>query len=113
MAQFTDYLRWLAGQDRDESGRQWARALADLPAPTLLVPDAVGTAPTLALRLDFFLTEEQTARLTQAARDCGVTLNALISTALALVLAYETGSDDVVFGSTVAGRLPISTGSTR
>ncbi|MCV7251749.1 non-ribosomal peptide synthase/polyketide synthase [Mycobacterium hackensackense] len=104
VAQFTDYLRWLAGQDRDESGRQWARALADLPAPTLLVPDAVGTAPTLALRLDFFLTEEQTARLTQAARDCGVTLNALISTALALVLAYETGAEDVVFGSTVAGR---------
>ncbi|MBI3224256.1 MAG: non-ribosomal peptide synthase/polyketide synthase [Mycolicibacterium cosmeticum] len=103
-AQFTDYLSWLAGQDRDESARQWAGALADLAAPTLLIPEAVGTAPTLALRLDFFLTEEQTARLTQAARDCGVTLNALISTALALVLAYETGTDDVVFGSTVAGR---------
>ena len=103
-AQFTDYLRWLGVRDRDESRRQWGRALADLAAPTLLIPEAVGTAPTLALRLDFFLTEEQTARLTQAARDCGVTLNALISTALALVLAYETGTDDVVFGSTVAGR---------
>ncbi|MCV7209473.1 non-ribosomal peptide synthase/polyketide synthase [Mycolicibacterium canariasense] len=103
-AEFTDYLRWLSTQDRTESGRQWSRALADLPAPTLVVPAAVGTAPTLALRLDFFLTEGQTSRLSQIARDCGVTLNALISTALALVLAYETGSDDVVFGSTVAGR---------
>ncbi len=37
------------------------------------------------VRLDFFLTEEQTARLTQTARACRVTLNAVISTALALV----------------------------
>jgi amino acid adenylation domain-containing protein/non-ribosomal peptide synthase protein (TIGR01720 family) len=103
-ADFTDYLRWLAGRDRSESARHWAEALADLAAPTLLVPEAVGTEPTLALRLDFTLTEDQTARLVQSARRSGVTLNALISTGLALVLAYETGSDDVVFGSTVAGR---------
>ncbi|MDX1874598.1 non-ribosomal peptide synthase/polyketide synthase [Mycolicibacterium sp. 120266] len=107
-AEFTDYLRWLSTQDREESARQWAEALAGLAAPTLLIPEAVGTAPTLALRLDFFLTEEQTSRLTQVARDSGVTLNALISTALALVLAFEmgtaAGADDVVFGSTVAGR---------
>jgi hypothetical protein len=103
-ADFTDYLRWLAGRDRTASAEQWADALGDLAAPTLLVPDAVGTEPTLALRLDFTLTDEQTARLVQSARRSGVTLNALISTGLALVLAYETGSDDVVFGSTVAGR---------
>ncbi len=103
-ADFTDYLRWLSGQDRAESARRWRAALDGLPAPTLLVPDAVGTAPTLALRLDFFLTEQQTERLHQAARDARVTLNAVISTALALVLGYETGSADVVFGSTVAGR---------
>nr|WP_233165340.1 non-ribosomal peptide synthase/polyketide synthase [Mycobacterium sp. AT1] len=103
-AHFTDYLRWLSCQDRDASARQWATALSGLAAPTLLVPAAVGTEPTLALRLDFTLSEQQSAMLVQAARDAGVTLNALISTALAMVLAYETGSDDVVFGSTVAGR---------
>ncbi|WP_029115226.1 non-ribosomal peptide synthase/polyketide synthase [Mycobacterium sp. URHB0044] len=103
-ADFSDYLRWLAGQNRDASARQWAEALADLTGPTLLVPDAVGTDPTLALRLDFTLTEDQTAQLSGTARQHGVTMNSLISTALALVLGYETGSDDVVFGSTVAGR---------
>ena len=47
----------------------------------------------------------QTARCWRsAARDAGVTLNAVLSAALALVLGYETGSDDVVFGITVAGR---------
>ena len=103
-AHFTDYLRWLSCQDRDASARQWATALSGLAAPTLLVPAAVGTEPTLALRLDFTLSEQQSTMLVQAAREAGVTLNALISTALAMVLAYETGSADVVFGSTVAGR---------
>ena len=103
-ADFTDYLRWLAGQDREVSAQRWAQALAGLQTPTLLVPAAVGTDPTLALRLEFTLTEEQSTALTATARDAGVTLNAMISTALALVLGYETGSDDVVFGSTVAGR---------
>lgn len=104
VAHFTDYLRWLADQDRQASTDRWATALADLAGPTLLVPAAVGTEPTLALRLDFTLTEEQTTVLTHAAREAGVTLNALIGTGLAMVLAYETGSQDVVFGSTVAGR---------
>jgi amino acid adenylation domain-containing protein/non-ribosomal peptide synthase protein (TIGR01720 family) len=103
-AGFADYLHWLAGRDREDSARKWADRLAGLTTPTLLVPGAVGSAPTLALRLDFTLTEQQTAALTQRARTTGVTLNAVISTALALVLGYETGGDDVVFGSTVAGR---------
>ena len=103
-AGFDDYLRWVAARDRTASADQWATTLAGLAAPTLLVPAAVGTEPTLALRLDFTLTDDETASLGAAARTAGVTLNALISTALAMVLAYETGSDDVVFGSTVAGR---------
>ncbi len=103
-ADFTDYLRWLSDQDRAESAGRWATALAGLTAPTLLIPAAAGVEATLALRLEFMLTEEQSAALSGTARSAGVTLNALISTALAMVLAYETGSDDVVFGSTVAGR---------
>ncbi|GFG49808.1 non-ribosomal peptide synthetase [Mycolicibacterium agri] len=104
VADFTDYLRWLQTRDRDASTKAWANALANLAGPTLLVPDAVGTAPTLALRLEFTLTAEESSALTACARRSGLTLNAMISTALAMVLAYETGSADVVFGSTVAGR---------
>ncbi|BBZ74672.1 hypothetical protein MANY_00090 [Mycolicibacterium anyangense] len=103
-ADFTDYLRWLQGQDRQASAQRWSRALSGLAAPTLLVPSAVGSEPVLALRLEVTLTEEQTTALTDTARHCGVTLNAVIGCALAMVLGYETGSDDVVFGSTVAGR---------
>ncbi len=103
-AEFADYLRWLADRDTAASARRWADALAGLAAPTLLVPSAVGTEPALALRLEFVLSDEESAALTRRARATGVTLNALISTALALVIGYETGTDDVVFGSTVAGR---------
>lgn len=100
---FDDYLQWLSARDRDASAQKWAQRL-DEATPTLMVPEAAGTAPTLALRLDFTLSEESTAALTRRARSAGVTLNSVISTALALVLGYETGSADVVFGSTVAGR---------
>ncbi|PQE02237.1 non-ribosomal peptide synthetase [Mycobacterium sp. EPG1] len=103
-AAFTDYLRWLSRRDTAISAQRWADTLSGLAAPTLLVPAAVGTEPTLALRRDFVLSETDTAALDRSARSAGVTLNALMSTALALVLGYETGSTDVVFGSTVAGR---------
>ncbi len=103
-ADFASYLRWLSRQDRATSTLRWVAALAGLSAPTLLAPNAVGSEPTLASRLDFTLTEDQTAALTARARAAGVTLNAVVGTALAAVLAYETGTDDVVFGSTVAGR---------
>ncbi|MGE0218363.1 amino acid adenylation domain-containing protein, partial [Mycolicibacterium sp.] len=103
-AQFADYLAWLATRDTAASAQRWAEALAALSGPTLLFPAAVGTEPTLARRLEFTLSEAQTSALTQRARESGVTLNSLLSTALALVLGYETGSSDVVFGSTVAGR---------
>ncbi|OKH73926.1 thioester reductase, partial [Mycobacterium sp. SWH-M1] len=103
-ADFTDYLTWLADRDREESTRRWAEALAGLASPTLLVPSAVGTKPTLALRLEFLLSPDQTSALRARARECGVTLNAIISTALAMVIGYETAGSDVVFGSTVAGR---------
>ncbi|MGE2713078.1 non-ribosomal peptide synthase/polyketide synthase [Mycolicibacterium litorale] len=103
-ADFADYLAWLTTRDTGESARRWADALSGLRAPSLLVPSAVGTEPTLALRLEFLLSEAETAALTQRARADGVTLNAVLSTALALVIGHETGSTDVVFGSTVAGR---------
>ena len=42
--------------------------------------------------------------LEQAARDHGVTLNTVLQVAWALAVQYETGRDDVVFGTVVSGR---------
>lgn len=101
---FADYLLWLTKQDRSFSAQRWAEAMSDLSEPTLLFPHAVNTEPAVSHRLDVTLSPEQTIALTQRAHDYQVTLNSVLSTALALVLGYETGSQDVVFGSTVAGR---------
>ncbi|MFI6708999.1 non-ribosomal peptide synthase/polyketide synthase [Nonomuraea sp. NPDC050478] len=102
-AVYTGYLAWLARQDGDAAARAWAEALAGL-EPTILFPAAAGTAPVPATSLAFRLTEEQTRRVTRQARRSGVTLNALLTTALGLVLAHASGRRDAIFGTTVAGR---------
>ncbi|QYN39145.1 non-ribosomal peptide synthase/polyketide synthase [Pseudonocardia sp. DSM 110487] len=101
---FVDYLDWLRRQDVGESTEFWREAFADLAAPTLLYPQAVGTEPVLAQRISAEIPEAVTSRLTERVRAAGVTMNALVSTALAVVLGHAAGSDDVVFGTTVAGR---------
>ncbi|GAA2518370.1 non-ribosomal peptide synthetase [Winogradskya humida] len=102
-ASFTDYLEWIARQDIQESVEAWTRALEGA-EPTILYPAAAGTEPVLATSLAVQLTEEQTARLTDQARAAGVTLNAVLSTALGLVLSHATGRPEALFGTTVAGR---------
>jgi amino acid adenylation domain-containing protein/non-ribosomal peptide synthase protein (TIGR01720 family) len=103
-AQFPDYLAWLAEQDDDASAAAWSQAFADLGDPTILYPDAVGTDPVIATRMSVELTPETTAQLSGQARSIGVTLNSVVGTALGLVLGHAAGTDDVVFGMTVAGR---------
>ncbi|GHJ44011.1 non-ribosomal peptide synthetase [Catellatospora sp. TT07R-123] len=103
-ARFGDYLSWLSRQDSAAATAAWTGHLAGLGEPTVLYPAAAGTAPVLATSLAHDLTAEQTQAVTDAARQAGVTLNALLSTALGLVLAHATGRAEAVFGTTVAGR---------
>ncbi|MFI6318918.1 amino acid adenylation domain-containing protein [Nonomuraea sp. NPDC050556] len=103
-AEFTDYLAWLAEQDAEGSVRAWAELLAPLEEPTLLFPEALGTRPVPATSLAFHLSEDETAQVDAAARQSGVTLNAVLGTALGIVLAHATGRAEAVFGTTVAGR---------
>ncbi|MDI1461646.1 non-ribosomal peptide synthase/polyketide synthase [Catellatospora sp. KI3] len=103
-ARFADYLSWLSRQDSAAATGAWTGHLAGLGEPTVLYPAAAGTAPVLATSLAHDLTPEQTAAVTDAARRAGVTLNALLSTALGLTLGYATGRAEAVFGTTVAGR---------
>ncbi|MFB9359307.1 amino acid adenylation domain-containing protein, partial [Actinoplanes nipponensis] len=100
-AAFTDYLDWLREQDTAASARAWADRLGE---PTILYPAAAGTRPVLATSLALRLTEAQTARLTEQARAAGVTLNAVLSTALGIVLSHASGRAEATFGTTVAGR---------
>lgn len=57
-------------------------------------------------RRDAVLDADLSERLRAAARGAGVTFNAVLNAALAVVLGIETGRADLVFGTTVAGRPP-------
>ncbi|MET9608908.1 amino acid adenylation domain-containing protein [Streptomyces sp. NPDC006512] len=100
---YRDYLTWLAEQDFDAARATWRTALAGLDEPTL-VARGRGGDPTIPRRHALDLGADLSDRLRGSAREHGLTINAVLSAAWALVLSAAVGSDDVVFGATVAGR---------
>ncbi|MFF3687025.1 amino acid adenylation domain-containing protein [Streptomyces sp. NPDC002187] len=100
---YRDYLSWLAGQDFDAARETWRRALAGLDEPTLVARER-GDEPTIPRRRTLSLGRALSDRLRSSAREHGLTINAVLSAAWALVLSSTVGRDDVVFGATVAGR---------
>ncbi|MFC9552147.1 amino acid adenylation domain-containing protein [Rhodococcus sp. NPDC056960] len=102
---FEDYLHWLAAQDAEAAQSAWTDALRGLDEPTLLAATVTGE-PQPPQRRDAVLSGELSERLRAGARGAGVTFNAVMNAALAVVLGIETGRQDLVFGTTVAGRPP-------
>ncbi|WP_092535120.1 non-ribosomal peptide synthetase [Amycolatopsis arida] len=100
---YRDYLAWLAEQDVEAARAAWRRALSGLAEPTLVALADPGR-PVIPRRRHAELPAELGERLRAVARAHGLTLNALLSTAWALVLSATVGRGDVVFGATVAGR---------
>ncbi|GAA4930659.1 hypothetical protein GCM10023237_60870 [Streptomyces coeruleoprunus] len=100
---YRDYLSWLAGQDFDAARETWRRALNGLDEPTLVARER-GDEPTIPRRRTLSLGRALSERLRSSAREHGLTINAVLSAAWALVLSSTVGRDDVVFGATVAGR---------
>lgn len=98
------YLHWLSERDSEAATAAWRGVLADVTEPTLLAPDRIDTPPELPQQITTELPRGLSAELEAAARSNGLTLNTLLQTAWAIVLARLTGRDDVVFGMTVSGR---------
>ncbi|WP_234545313.1 condensation domain-containing protein, partial [Streptomyces shenzhenensis] len=101
---YGDYLAWLGWQDREAARSAWRAELAGADEPTLVAPADPARVP---LRPEAVLTEcsaELTRALEVLARECGVTMATVVQAAWAMVLARLAGRQDVVFGTTVAGR---------
>ncbi|WP_442815404.1 amino acid adenylation domain-containing protein [Streptomyces sp. NBC_01324] len=102
------YLAWLATRDRDGAREAWRQALSGLEGPTRLSALAAAAdgerAPARPEQVDTRLPEELTEALTTYARTHGLTLSTVMHGAWALLLGALTGSDDIVFGTTVSGR---------
>ena len=103
---YRDYLGWIAGQDRQAAQAAWQSALAGLEEPTRLAPAEPGAAPALPEEIIVELPEALTEALSRQARSHSLTLNTILQGAWAILLGRLTGRDDVVFGTTVAGRPP-------
>ncbi|WP_372443350.1 amino acid adenylation domain-containing protein [Saccharothrix algeriensis] len=102
---FRDYVAWLAEQDDEAAERHWRQVLGSFDAPTPLPADrpALGPATTSA-RHSVELTEAESERLYEFAREHRVTPSAVVQGAWALLLARSSGQRDVCFGATVSGR---------
>ncbi|GAB3505193.1 non-ribosomal peptide synthetase [Amycolatopsis cihanbeyliensis] len=100
---YSQYLSWLAAQDRPAAENAWRGALSGLEEPTLLAPDAPGTS-VRPHRLEVSMPEWLAEGVRETARRNGVTLNTVFQGCWALLLSRLTGRSDVVFGSTVSGR---------
>ncbi|KOV21687.1 hypothetical protein ADK60_25005, partial [Streptomyces sp. XY431] len=99
---YRDYVTWLAGQDRAEAERVWARVLDGTEEPTHLVAATGRRTQTMPEHVEIALPVEQTEDLASWSRSRGVTLNTVVQAAWAIVLGRLTGRDDVVFGATVS-----------
>ncbi|MGW1193057.1 amino acid adenylation domain-containing protein [Streptomyces sp. NPDC002559] len=101
------HLAWLAKRDREGAVRAWSSALEGLEEPTMLaaMPDDRSTS-VLPSRVIGRLSPETTRRLTERAREHGITLNTVVQAAWGLLLGRLTDRRDVTFGMTLAGRSP-------
>ncbi|MFE5507367.1 amino acid adenylation domain-containing protein [Amycolatopsis japonica] len=101
---YREYLAWLSRQDKAAAKQAWRTELAGLDEATHVVPPDTIAVPIEPDRVRFELDAELSVRLMEFTRRHGVTTNTLFQGVWALLLARLTGRDDVVFGTTVAGR---------
>ena len=102
------HLDWLTDVGDAAASTAWRELLSGLAEPTLASgvepghPDArPATEPG---RIVVTVPERLTGQLRDRANELGITLNAVVTTAVAMVTGYHAGSTDVVIGTTVAGR---------
>ncbi len=97
--QYPAVVAALAARNHGAAASRWREALAGV-QPTVLFGEPTRTVTEAMLSL----TVDESRRLTERLRTTGVTLNVLMQAVWAMVLGAQAGSDDIVFGTPVAGR---------
>jgi amino acid adenylation domain-containing protein len=102
---YKDFIAWQRAADLRDAEAFWRAELADFREPT---PLAIGVPSNDAgYGLEFVpLPQEEVERLRDFARRTRVTIGTIAQGAWALLLSRYSGRDDVLFGTTVAGRPP-------
>ncbi|MEU2125968.1 amino acid adenylation domain-containing protein [Nocardia niwae] len=113
--QYTDFSVWqreLLGSEDDPASllarqiRFWTETLAELPAQLSLPADRPRPAvvATRGRHVDFAISPDVHARLTELGRASGATLFMVLHAAFAVLLARLSGTPDIAVGTPVAGR---------
>ncbi|MFJ4106925.1 non-ribosomal peptide synthetase [Oerskovia enterophila] len=108
--QFREYLAWVAAQDADAAASAWDVSLSGLAEGTLVAPPDPRRRASMPDVVERDLDPTLSLAVLALARTCAVSVSTVYSAAWALALRSVTGSDDVVFGSTVSGRPPALAG---
>ncbi|MEU4499649.1 condensation domain-containing protein, partial [Streptomyces sp. NPDC023998] len=103
---FKDYIAWHQRQDPLAARRYWGAQLSGFREPTALPigKPRAENAGTAAAAVSSVVPDPVLRRLSQIARQEGVTMATIIHAAWAILLSGRTGRRDVLFGTTVAGR---------
>ncbi|MDY0241773.1 MAG: amino acid adenylation domain-containing protein, partial [Rhodospirillaceae bacterium] len=101
---FSAYAAWLAGTGRQEAAAWWRHYL-DGATPSALCPAARTDGRAYDNRaLSAILDETLCDGLRHLAAETGVTMNSLIQTGWAIVLARHDDREDALFGTVLSGR---------
>ncbi|MBO9446353.1 non-ribosomal peptide synthetase [Ruegeria sp. R14_0] len=103
---FKTYLTWLKKQGPLTDKDFWTGYLSDLDAPSVLPELDNHSDASIQLSHSELLGQDLMDRIERAATSLKVTPNTVLSGAWALVLRRYLQQDDVVFGTTTAGRPP-------
>src|SRR6185369_12043289 len=105
---YREYISWLQRQDIEQAEAYWRQALKGFLAPTpLSIPRPARTTPEdqpVYAEPRLLLSEAETERVKEGAREARVTVNTIVAGAWAVLLARYSQAEEVVYGVTVAGR---------
>jgi amino acid adenylation domain-containing protein/non-ribosomal peptide synthase protein (TIGR01720 family) len=106
---YREYIGWLQDQDLNRAEQYWRQLLSGFTAPTVLGVDQapatrVGHQEGSYNSEEVALSEAATSALSRWARQQQLTVNTVVQGAWAMLLSRYSGSEDVVFGTTVSGR---------
>jgi natural product biosynthesis luciferase-like monooxygenase protein/amino acid adenylation domain-containing protein/non-ribosomal peptide synthase protein (TIGR01720 family)/FkbM family methyltransferase len=101
---YRDYIAWLGRQDVGRAEAFWREYLRGFSAPTPLPGASPSTSAAGSGETMFRLPAAELEVLQQRCREHRVTVNSLIQAVWALLLSYDSGQRDVVFGTITSGR---------